>query len=222
MKNCKKPERYGAIGGMLFVLLDGAAAVAGGDPPAINAVSAADYFANNSAGLQAGLWLFGLSTIALTWWFGSLWTLMVRADDAGQMFAVLSMAGLVVGGALSLVSTVLMAAASLRPEAIGEHAEFVYVLGSILLAASGFGLAAHIAATIVFSSLTGVLSRWLVVLGALAAVCFCLSAVLASISTGAAASNLGLVAFVLWCVWILGISYRVWNDNSATTQPQRI
>lgn len=215
-------ERYGAVGGELFVLLDGVATALGGAPPGSgSAEEAAKYFVDYGSGLQAGLWLFGLSTIALTWRSGSLWTLMVRTERSGHFFAVVSLAGLIVGGSLSLSSTVVMASASLHPESIAGNAAFVYSLGYVLLATSGFGLAVHVMATIVSGARSGALAHWLVGTGAVAAVCLVISGVIAATSTSSMAANVGLVGFLVWCVWILGISYRLWNDNAPATQMQR-
>lgn len=216
------PERYGAIGGVLFVALDGAATALSGAPPGSgSAEEAAKYFIDNGPGLQAGLWLFGLSTIALTWWFGSLWMLMVRTERSGQFFAVVSLAGLIVGGALSLSSTVVMAAASLHPGEIAESAAFVYSLGFVLLATSGFGLAVHVLAAIIAGARSGVFAHWLVGIGGLSAICLIASGVIAATSTSEMAADVGLAGFVFWCVWILGISYRLWNDSSAPAPMQR-
>lgn len=219
----RSAERYGALGGVLFVLLDGVATGMSGAPPGSgSAEEAAKYFVDNGPGLQTGLWLFALSTIALMWWFGSLWMLLVRSEHEGQFFAVVSLAGLIVGGALSLTSTVVMAAASLHPDEVAANAGFVYSLGYVLLATSGFGLAVHVMATIISGARTGALARWLVGLGGVAAVCLVVSGVIAATSTSEMAANIGLIGFVAWCVWILGISYRLWNDGGATMQNQGI
>lgn len=45
-----------------------------GSPPAPSAPEGeiVAYLSDHHAGLAAGLWLFGLATIPLLWWFGSL------------------------------------------------------------------------------------------------------------------------------------------------------
>ena len=69
-----KWERYGALGGVVFVALDVVVAVLGGAPPATDAGvrEVATYFADKGPAIEAGLWLFGLASVALIWWSGSL------------------------------------------------------------------------------------------------------------------------------------------------------
>ena len=61
-------ERYGALGGVVFVVLDVIVAVLGGEPPAMDAGQAeiAGYFADKGPALEAGLWLFGIVINLLT------------------------------------------------------------------------------------------------------------------------------------------------------------
>jgi len=209
-----KSERYGALGGVVFVVLDLLVAVLGGEPPAADASRSevAGYFADKGPAIEAGLWLFGLASMALIWWFGSLWRRMVRSEGGAARLAVVSLVGLALAGALSLTSSSVSAAVSLRVDDVGDDLLIVHTLAVVLLAASGFGVATHLLATSVLGARTGTLPLWVVAVGGLSALGFVGSAVLGATGTHDASSMVGVVGFALWCVWILGVSFRMWSD----------
>lgn len=208
-------QRTAAIGGVLYVTLDIVVGVMAGAPPAPAAPQSeiAAYIADHRAGLAVGLWLFGLATIPLLWWFGSLWVGMVRAEAGTPRLAVVSLTGLMLGGTMALASAVVMAALGLLP----THADAttaLYTLASAFLSAAGFGLASHLIATNLLAARSHALARWLVVVGMVSAVAFICSAVLGAVSTDATSNTVSLVGFVLWLGWILGVSHRMWSDDT--------
>ena len=210
-------ERTAALAGVLYVALDVVVGVMAGAPPspAVPQGEIIAYIAEHRAGLAAGLWLFGLATIALPWWFASLWVAMVHAEAGTPRLAVVSLTGLLLGGTMALASAVVMAVLGLLPtDADGVVA--LYTLGAVLLSAAGFGLAAHLVATNVLAAGSHTPPRWLVVVGLVSAVAFLSSAVLGATSTDTRSNTIGLVGFVLWLAWILGVSYRM---NDLTPRP---
>jgi hypothetical protein len=102
---------------------------------------------------------------------------------------------------------------ALHIDAVGSSAPFAYALGALMLAASGFGVATHILATSVAGWRARALPAWVVGCGGLSAAAFIVSGVLTATSTGEAAKTVGLAGFVLWCLWILGVSVRLWRDT---------
>lgn len=209
-----KWERYGAFGGVVFVVLDVVVAVLGGEPPATDAgrSEVASYFADKGPAIEAGLWLFGIATIALVWWTGPLWRRMVRAEAGGARLAVVSVVGLALAGALSLGSASVSVAVALRIDEVGDDLLVFHTLAVVLLAASGFGVATHLLATSVLGARTGTLPSWVVAVGVLSALGFLASAILGATASGDASSAIGVVGFALWCVWILGVSSCMWRD----------
>ena len=208
-------ERLGALGGVVFVVLDVTIGVLGGEPPATDAgrSEVAAYYADRGPALEAGLWLFGLAVVALIWWFGSLWRRMARSEDGDARLAVVSLVGLALAGALSLASSSVSAAVALRVDDVGDGLIVFHAVAVVLLAASGFGVAAHLLATSVLGARTGTLPWWVVGVGLVSAVGFLGSAVLSAAGSSDVSSAIGLVGFALWCVWILGISSRMWTDR---------
>lgn len=213
--NDSRWERLGLLGGVVFVVLDAVVAVVGGEPP-VGAASTSEisaYFAEHAAGLEAGLWLFGIAAVALIWWSGSLWRWMVRAEGGSARLAVVSVVGLVLAGALSLAASAVWAAMALHIDAVGSSAPFAYALGALMLAASGFGVATHLLATTIVGWRARALPVWLVGCAVLSAAAFIVSGVLTATTTGQVAKTVGLAGFVLWCLWILGVSVRLWRDT---------
>ena len=68
-------ERSATLAGVLYVALDVVVGAMAGAPPPPSAPESeiVAYIVDHRAGMAAGLWLFGLATIFLLWWFGSLW-----------------------------------------------------------------------------------------------------------------------------------------------------
>lgn len=207
-------ERHGALGGVVFVVLDVVLAVLGGEPPSTDAdrSEVAGYLVDNGPAIQAGLWLFGLASIALAWWFGSLWRRMVRSEGGEARLAVVSLVGLVLAGALSLASASTSAALALRIGTVGEDLVVFHTVAVLLLAASGFGVATHLLATSVLGARTRTLPSWVVGIGVLSAAGFLGPAILVVTGSDAASTAFGVAGFALWCVWILAISYRMWSE----------
>ncbi len=207
-------ERYGALGGIAFVVIDVVVAVLGGEPPATDSsrIEVVRYFTDKGPAIEAGLWLFGVASMALIWWFGSLWRTMVRSEGGDARLAVVSLVGLALAGALSLASSTVSATLALRIETVGEDLAVFHTLAVLLLAASGFGVATHLLATSVLGARTGTLPSWVVGIGGVSAAGFLGSAVLVATGSDAASTAFGAVGFALWCVWILAVSYRMWSD----------
>lgn len=207
-------QRSAALAGVLYVALDVVVGVTAGAPPPPSAPESEilAYLTGHRAGLAAGLWLFGLASILLLWWFGSLWARMVRAESGAARLAVVSLAGLLLGGTMSFASAVVLASLALteRPEAVVEF----YTLGAVFLSTAGFGLGAHLVATNTLAVRHAMLPAWLVVTGLLSAVAFVVSAVLGAVSNDATSNTVSLVGFVLWLAWILGVSQQMWTDRA--------
>lgn len=209
-------DRYGALAGVVFVVLDVVVAVVGGEPLAVDAPvdEVVAHYTSRRPAIGVGLWLFGLASVALLWWFGSLYPRLVRTEQGVPRLAIVSLMGLVLAGALSLTAAAVGATLALRVDALRASAVGLHVLASgPLYTASGFGLAAHLLATTALGVRSRLQPRWLVALGVLSAVGFLASAVLGSITAGSVPNAVGLGAFALWCLWILGVSREMWSGR---------
>lgn len=210
-------ERTAALGGVLYVALDIVVGVMAGAPPSPAAPEAeiVAYIADHRAGLAVGLWLFGLATIPLLWWFGSLWGCMVHAEADTPRLAVVSLAGLLLGGTMALASAVAMAALGVLPTG-ADGVVTLYTLATVFLSAAGFGLAAHLIATNILGARSSAITGWLAVVGLVSAIAFLVSAVLGAIHNDTTSNTISLVGFALWLFWILGISHGMWKEDART------
>jgi hypothetical protein len=213
--NDSKWARYAAIGGVAFVVLNIVGAVLSGSPPAANASAAkiAKYYADKDTGLKATLWLGGIGSVGLVWWFGSLWRRMSRAEAGAHRLSVVSLVGLGLGGALFMASASVNASVALHPADVGEGARVFYTLSTVLLSASGFGLAIHLFATNILGLRAKMFPTWLAWVGVVAGLAFVVSAVLGSATDNASGLAAGLVGFIGWSVWVLGVSFGIWSDT---------
>lgn len=206
-------DRFAPLGGVVFVAIDVVVAALGGEPPASDRgkVAISQYSVAHRAGIGAGLWLFGIGMIALIWWSGGLWRWMVRTGLRQSGAAVASIVGLTIAGALSLAASAVWATLALDPSGAGDGIETLHALGAVLSSAAGIGLAAHLLATNIPAIRARSLPTWIVGIGIASAVGWLAQAIAASTSPAGATNPAGLVAFALWCLWILAVSRRLWR-----------
>jgi hypothetical protein len=203
-----KWERYGALAGILAIILIVASVVVAGSPPKTSdsAEKILKYYRDNEGGLKASAFLGGLVTIPILWWAATLWAALRRADGGQPGLAVAAVLGLVFTATLQGVSGAISATVALELNNVGPtEAKFFYLLSLGLGAAGAFGVAVLVLATSAVALRTKVFPGWLggagLVLGAALTVS---GASIASTSDGLAA--LGLVAILLWSLWVIVLS----------------
>lgn len=209
-------DRWAAVAGILYVVMDIVVGLVAGAPPAPGGsqIEITDYIADHRDGVAAGLWLFGLASVALLWWFGSLWRLMVGAESGASRLAVVSLVGLVLGGTMAFASSVVMATLGLV-DSNGSVTTF-YAMGAVFLSASGFGLGVHLLATNSLAIRSGMFPAWLAVIGLLSAAAFLLSAVMGAIENDTTSNTVSLGGFAVWLLWIVGVSVWIWSEEPMT------
>ncbi len=201
-------ERYGALAGIVAIILIVASVVVAGSPPKTSdsAEKILKYYRDNEGGLKASAFLGGLVTIPILWWAATLWATLRRAEGGQPGLAVAAVLGLVFTGTLQGVSGAISATVALELKNVGPaEAKFFYLLSFGLGAAGAFGVAVLVLATSAVALRTKVFPGWLggagLVLGAALIVS---GASIASTSDGLAA--LGLVAILLWALWVIVLS----------------
>ena len=207
-------ERYAAVGGIVFVVLNVIGALLPGAPPAADASVAkiTKYFQDHTGAIEAAQVFLGVGMIGLLWWFGSLWRLMVRAEDGRPRMAIVALLGLAAAAGLVLLSGALTSTTALRIDDLGGGSRFFYVLSGVVIATAGFGIVAFLGAVCALNYRTSFLPQWITYLGWLAAAGF-LGASLGSASDNAAFFFLGFISFLVWCVWIVGVSVVMWRGE---------
>jgi hypothetical protein len=204
--------RSAAAAGVAFVVLNIAGTFAAGSPPASDASTAkiAAYFNDHSGAIKAQLLLGGLGIAALMWWFGALWRLLSRAEGERPHLAIVAAVSLASALTLGIVNGVANATAALRA-GDPETTHVLYTLSFVVIAAAGFGLAVFLTATSLVTYRGRGVPRWMSFLGFAAAVAFLVSGA-GTVNDSGALSAVGLIAFLIWCVWILAMSTVMWRE----------
>ncbi len=214
-----KWARFAALGGIWFVVFSVIGAFLPGSPPSTtdSAEKVRTYFLHHSGGIRGTQFLTGIGVLGLLWWFGTLWRMMTAAENGRPRLATVALAGLGIAGALAFASGAVTSAAALQRDDLDPaQLKFLYVLAMVLLATAGFGNVVHLAAVTALSYRTKMFPSWINIVG-------WISAGLFLISTAGAASNrsaylvLGLLGFLSWCLWIVGISFEMWRTPAPAT-----
>ena len=209
MDDSRSWERYGALGGILFVILVIVSiAISGSVPKASDSTAKIlKYFRDNKDGIEVAAFVGGLATVPILWWAGSLWARMRRAENGQPRLALIAVLGLVLGGAGQLVASALTATVALQLDGVGASAaKFFFVLSLGAGAAGSIGIAVLVLATSALSFRTRVFPVWLAWVGAIDAVLFLVSSY-AIASTSDASTK--------WCpAWVAWAQYRAfWEQH---------
>jgi hypothetical protein len=207
-----KWEKYAALGGVAFVVLNIVGAATTGEPPAPDdsADKVNTWFADHSGAIKLSQFLGALSVIALLWWFGSLWRKMTAAEGGRHRLSVVAALGLVFGGALFMVANAMLSATAMRLDDAGGGSTIFYTLSTVLLSTAGAGVLTFLAAVSLLALRTKMLPAWMAYLGLLSAALF-LVATIGSASDSSAFMIFGLFGFITWCIWVLGVSFELWK-----------
>jgi hypothetical protein len=212
-----KWERFAALGGFVFVVLNVIGGFLPGSPPAIDDSSQkiTAYFKDHTGAIKVSQMLAGIGTIGLLWWFGSLWRMMCRAENERPRLAIVAAISLGAGGALAMMSGLFTAETAIYIDTIGD-AKSLFTLAMVTISGAGFFVVAFLSAVCALNFRTKMMPMWTSYLGWLAAAGFLAS-------TGGSASGrsmfgvLGFGSFLVWCIWILVVSSFMWRGASATT-----
>jgi hypothetical protein len=217
-----KWERYAALGGFVFVILNVIGGFLPGTPPATDdsAAKVAAYFRDNASNVKIATFIAGIGTIGLLWWLGSLWRMMCRAENERPRLAVVAAVSLSAGGALAMMSGVFTGWTAIYIDQADSGAEatakLFFTLSLVAISGAGFFIVAFLSAVCALNYRTKMLPMWTSYLGWLAAAGFLVSSY--GVATDASAIGvLGFVSFLVWCVWILAVSTFMWRGASATS-----
>jgi hypothetical protein len=212
--------RYAALGGIWFVVLNVIGAFLPGTPPKTtdSALKIAKYFHDHHRAIEVGTLLAGLGLIGLFWWFGSLWRTMVNAEGGSARMSAVALIGLAVAAALALMSGVVNSTVALQLGSVGTSVKFFYVMTIVLLSAAGFGVVTHLAAVTSLSYRTKIFAPWVNVIGWIAALFFLISTI-GVVTDRNWVGVLGLVSFLVWCVWIVIVSINLYQRAPANAPP---
>lgn len=209
-------ERRAAAGGFAFVGIGVIASFLPGAPPASDAPAAkvAAYFHDHAGAIEAQQVIGMLATVGLFWWFGALWRAMNREEGERPLLAVVAAVSLAVGVALATASGAMTSAAAIRIDSLGDGSQLLWTLSLVTVATAGLAFASFVASVCVLNQRARIVPAWTNAVGALAALAFLVGGLGAG--TDASIVNVfALIAFLLWCVWIVAVSVFLRRDAAA-------
>jgi hypothetical protein len=200
-----KWERYGALGGIVFVVMVVATIVISGSSPMASDSPAKilKYFHDNQDGIKVASFVSALAAVPILLWAGSLWARLHRSGDTQFRLAIIAVLGLLLGGTGNLTQTALNATVVLELKNVGANeAKFFFVLAQGFNAAGAIGLAVLVLAPSLAVFRFRAFPVWVGWIGVLDGIAF-LIAGYSLATTGDAIGAFGFAAFILWAIWII-------------------
>lgn len=198
-------ERYGALAGIVFVVLNIIGSTMMGTPPASDDSDAEilEWFVDKDSGIKTGTFLGALSIIFMFWFLGTLWRHMRKAEGGNTRVAIVSAAGLIGSGALWMTAGAIQSAVAMRIDTDGAGgAPFMYVLSGVIMSAAGAFVATHLVATNLLALRTKWLPSWHAGIGLLAGAGFLVSSA-GTMTDSSGIMMIGMISFLVWSLWII-------------------
>jgi len=209
-----KFEKWGALAGVVFVVLAVVGALIAGTPPKVSDpdLKIVKYTKDNQDALRIGAYLAGLGIVFFMFFLGVVWTRLRRAEGgSGRLAGTAAMAG-VVAITIAAVGSGIAAYGALHPaESAGTYRLSAVVFGILSFAALVF-----VEATSIVIMRTKFLPAWLGWIGTLVAVLWLVG--------GAAVSTendtifvIAFVAFLAWALWLIVVSVMLFRTSEPTS-----
>jgi hypothetical protein len=200
-------ERYGALGGVWFVVMAIIGGIFAGSAPARtdSAADIAKYYTDHDSGLQVGGFLGAIGAIGLVWWFGTLWRSMADAEEGTPRVSIIALVGFVVSGLGALTAFTVDAGTAAAIDIAGETSKIFFQISNISFGISAIGDVIMTAAVGGLILRTGFLPKWVGYLSYVVAVL----ALVGSVGIANDATIFNVFTFVgagAWGVWIVVIA----------------
>jgi hypothetical protein len=215
--NDVKWERYGALGGVIFVVLLLVSGFIPGSPPATDdsAREIHEYFRDNDTAIKVASYLAGLSIFPFLIFLGSVWSRVRSAGDEMRRLATILVGGAVVAVGLASLGTVITATTALRiRELAPDGAKFFFTMAGISTSMTAFAVAAFVGATSLATLRSGIFPAWLGTAGAVLTGAWFVAGL--SVATDATGIGVfGFIVFLVWAVWVLGVSFFLYRPQTS-------
>jgi len=199
----KALEKWGALAGVVFVVLSVVGGFIAGSPPKVSDGDGAiiNFTRDNRDSLRVASYLAGLGIVFFLFFLGIVWTRLRGAEGgSGRLAGTAAMGGVTVA-AIAAVGYGINAYGALHP----GDSPVTYRMATVVLGFVSFAAVVFTGATSIVILRTKFLPTWLGWLGGLVALLWLVGggAVSTERDTIFAA---GLVAFLAWAVWVVALS----------------
>jgi hypothetical protein len=209
-------ERWGALGGILFVVLVAVTAILPGYPPKTgdSAAKIAEFIGDNGNKIRWAATTGGLANVALFWWLGSVWRLMRRGEGGSPRLAVTALAGAIFASVMATIGAVSLAVIPV----IGTHTfanaqiRYFYILSTNLAVATMFGAAVFVGAFSLLIIRSRVLPPVMGWLGLIVAAVGLVGGPVVS-STRDAFFYVAFVGFIAFLAWVVIVSLLMYAQG---------
>ncbi len=208
-----KLEKWGALAGVVFVVLTVVGAFLAGSPPKVSDPDAKiiNFTRDNQDGLRVSAYLGGLGITFFLVFLGVVWTRLRRAEGGGGRLAGTAAMGGIATVSIAAVGYGLSAYGALHPiESAGT-----YRLSTVIFGFLGFAALVLTEATSLVILRTKFLGTWLGWFGLLVALLWLVG------SAAVATENdtifaIGFVAFLAWALWLIALSILLFRTSDSS------
>ena len=214
-------ERWGALGGILFVVLVAITALLPGYPPKTgdSARKIADFITDNGDEIRWAATTGGLAVIALFWWLGSVWRLMRRSEGGSPRLTVTALAGAVFAAAMATIGAVNLAVIPVIGTQTFERSQirYFYILSTNIAVATLFGAAVFVGAFSLLIIRRHVLPAVIGWIGLIVALLGIVGGPVVS-STATPSFTFGFAAFISFLAWVVIVSILMFMAGHDTSE----
>jgi len=208
-----KFEKWGALAGVVFVVLAVVGSLIAGSPPKVSDpdLEIVRFTRDNQDALRIGAYLGGLGAVFFLFFLGVVWTRLRRAEGGdGRLAGTASMGG-IVAIAIAAVGIGISAYGALHPaESAGT-----YRLSAVVFGFVGFASLVFVEATSIVILRTKFLPAWMGWIGGLVALLWLVAG--ATVATeNDTIFVIGFVAFLAWALWLVALSVLLFRSADAT------
>jgi len=201
-------ERYGALGGILFIIVTLVGAFLPGSPPMTSdsVREMAKFVVDKGDEIRIAGYLGAVAVIPFFWFLGSLWRLLRRGEGGSPFLAVMAALGGAFASVVGALGGIVLAVLPLtRSSLTAGSLRTLYILATDIAFTALFGIATlTLSASVVFIR-SHVMPAWLGYLGILTGIVALIGAG-ATVSTNDTLFTFGFIGFLLATLWLLILS----------------
>lgn len=220
-----RTNRWTAVAGITSVVLAVVGFVLISNAPGTDAAGArlTSYYAANRVQLLVLIYLFGLSFGLILCFLTGLWSILRRGGEEAETLATLGLAGVVVWVTLGFGILLFALAAVFRAVHDPALARTLADISALAANLSGYPTAVNMIAFGVAILLTGLLPRWAAWFAFLVAGVHLISAAAYAQSGLMSPTYMpGLVAPVLYYIWVIAVSVHLWRSSRLKEGPAAV